>query len=120
MKIICIEDSGADLYLIEHELKKIFPDAEIFSFHYFHDFLNAKVEHDLVITDLAMPDMYGPKIIKKIREVSDKPIIVFSGVGGKKTVQEISNNLKESGADLFLSKNEDGYALLARSLNQFL
>lgn len=119
MKIACIEDNNEDLILIKKTLSGISPSSEVYSYRYLNDFLQSEYPYDLVITDLALPDAYGPDAVKRIRKVTGKPIIVFSGIGGKKASIEILKSLKKSGATLFLSKNKNGYELLADSLHQF-
>jgi two-component system, OmpR family, KDP operon response regulator KdpE len=65
---------------------------------------------DLVITDLAMPNMNGLELCRKLREVSQVPIIVLSAKGEEKTKVEAL----DLGADDFVTKPFGIDELLAR------
>jgi len=65
---------------------------------------------DLVITDLAMPNMNGLELCRKIRAVSPVPIIVLSAKGEEKTKVEAL----DIGADDFVIKPFGIAELLAR------
>ena len=65
---------------------------------------------DLVITDLAMPNMNGLELCRKVRAVSAVPIIVLSAKGEEKTKVEAL----DIGADDFVTKPFGIDELLAR------
>jgi two-component system KDP operon response regulator KdpE len=65
---------------------------------------------DLVITDLAMPNMNGLELCRKVRAVSPAPIIVLSAKGEEKTKVEAL----DIGADDFVTKPFGIDELLAR------
>ena len=65
---------------------------------------------DLVITDLAMPNMNGLELCRKLRAVSAVPIIVLSAKGEEKTKVEAL----DIGADDFVTKPFGIDELLAR------
>src|SRR5258705_5933045 len=65
---------------------------------------------DLVITDLAMPNMNGLELCRKIRAVSPAPIIVLSAKGEEKTKGEAL----DIGADDVVTKPIGTDELLAR------
>ena len=65
---------------------------------------------DLVLLDLAMPDLDGLLVCREIRATSDAPIIVVSG----ETDVGATVELLEAGADDFLRKPFRGDELLAR------
>jgi two-component system KDP operon response regulator KdpE len=65
---------------------------------------------DLVVTDLAMPNMNGLELCRKIRGVSPVPIIVLSAKGEEKTKVEAL----DIGADDFVTKPFGIDELLAR------
>ncbi len=67
-------------------------------------------EPDLVLLDLAMPGMDGATVCKRIREVSDVPIIVVSGERDRAATVE----LLDSGADDYVRKPFRADELLAR------
>lgn len=65
---------------------------------------------DLVLLDLAMPDLDGLLVVREIRATSDAPIIIVSG----ETDVGATVELLEAGADDFLRKPFRGDELLAR------
>lgn len=67
-------------------------------------------EFDLIILDVMMPKLDGWETLKKIREVSNVPIIMLTAKG---TVQDKVTGLS-SGADDYLVKPFDGAELIVR------
>jgi two-component system KDP operon response regulator KdpE len=65
---------------------------------------------DLVITDLAMPNVDGLEFCRRLREISQVPIIVLSAKGEEKTKVEAL----DMGADDFVTKPFGIDELLAR------
>ncbi len=65
---------------------------------------------DLVITDLAMPNMNGLKLCQRLREISTVPIIVLSVKGDEATKIEAL----DAGADDYLTKPFGMGELVAR------
>jgi two-component system, OmpR family, KDP operon response regulator KdpE len=64
----------------------------------------------LVITDLAMPNMDGLELCRRLREISDVPIVVLSVRGEEKTKVEAL----DAGADDYVTKPFGADELLAR------
>lgn len=65
---------------------------------------------DLVITDLQMPNMNGLELCRKLREISNLPIIVLSVRDEEKTIVEAL----DAGADDYMTKPFGTNELLAR------
>ena len=65
---------------------------------------------DLVITDLQMPSMDGLELCRRLREISDVPIIVLSVRDEEKTIVEAL----DAGADDYVTKPFGTNELLAR------
>ena len=65
---------------------------------------------DLIVTDLAMPNMGGLELCRRLREVSQLPIIVLSVRGEEKTKVEAL----DAGADDYVTKPFGMDELLAR------
>jgi two-component system KDP operon response regulator KdpE len=65
---------------------------------------------DIVITDLAMPNVDGLELFKRLRAISQVPIIVLSAKGEEKTKVEAL----DSGADDYVTKPFGIDELLAR------
>jgi len=72
--------------------------------------LNEKSFYDIVILDLMLPDMDGFDVFKKIKEISDIPIIISSARG------DIGNKIHgfELGADDYLAKPYEPRELVLR------
>jgi two-component system, OmpR family, KDP operon response regulator KdpE len=64
----------------------------------------------LVITDLAMPNMGGVELCRRLREISDVPIVVLSVRGEERTKVEAL----DAGADDYITKPFSTEELLAR------
>ena len=64
----------------------------------------------LVITDLAMPNMDGLELCRRVREISEVPIVVLSVRGEEKTKVEAL----DAGADDYVTKPFGADELLAR------
>ena len=67
---------------------------------------------DLVITDLAMPNMNGIELCRRLREISQVPILVLSVRGEERSKIEAL----DSGADDYITKPFSTGELLARSV----
>ena len=65
---------------------------------------------DLVVTDLAMPNLNGLELCRRLREISQLPIIVLSVRGEEKTKVEAL----DAGADDYVTKPFGMEELLAR------
>jgi two-component system KDP operon response regulator KdpE len=65
---------------------------------------------DIVIVDLAVSEMSGWKVIKRIRELSDTPIVVTAS---EATNEDVSRSL-DLNVDAFLAKPYDGHDLTER------
>jgi two-component system KDP operon response regulator KdpE len=65
---------------------------------------------DLIVTDLAMPNMEGLELCRRLREVSQLPIVVLSVRGEEKTKVEAL----DAGADDYVTKPFGMDELLAR------
>ncbi|WP_163654391.1 two component system response regulator PieR [Listeria sp. PSOL-1] len=110
MKLLMIEDNESVCQMIEMFFMKEEIDAT-----FKHDgkqgyetFL--KEEFDMVIIDLMLPSMNGMTICKKIREVSDIPIIILTA---KESESDQVLGL-EIGADDYVTKPFSPLTLIAR------
>jgi DNA-binding response OmpR family regulator len=66
-----------------------------------------KRKYDAVVCDYDMPMMNGIEVLKKIRERSDVPFILFTGKGREDVAIDALNN----GADFYLRKGSDPSSL---------
>lgn len=69
-----------------------------------------KYQPDLVLLDIMMPDMDGWEVCKRLREMSDVPIVFLSARGD---VKDVVRGL-EMGADDYIIKPYDNDELVAR------
>lgn len=65
---------------------------------------------ELVVTDLQMPNVDGLELCRRLRKVSDVPIIILSVKGGEKTIVKAL----DAGADDYVTKPFGTNELLAR------
>src|SRR6202046_5706527 len=66
---------------------------------------------DLIILDLALPDLHGTEVLDRLRSWSNVPVIVLSVVSGK----DEKVRLLQAGADDYVVKPFGMVELLARS-----
>jgi DNA-binding response OmpR family regulator len=109
-KILIVED-GAEL---RRALTGLFADAG-FEPHGVADGDSAmrafySVQPDLALLDIRLPGLSGLELCSRIREMSDIPIIIFSGIGDTKEKLEAFNR----GADDYVVKTASLDELLAR------
>ena len=69
-----------------------------------------RYQPDLILLDIMMPDMDGWEVCKRLREMSDVPIIFLTA---RSEVQDVVQGL-EIGADDYVSKPYDNDELVAR------
>ena len=67
-------------------------------------------EYDLVLCDLGLPDIDGADLIPKVREITDRPVIVLSARG----MEDDRIRALDAGADDFVAKPFSAGELLAR------
>ncbi|NDJ60391.1 MAG: response regulator transcription factor [Chloroflexi bacterium] len=109
-KIIVIDDEETTVQLIAILLER--RGFEVIKAFGAEDGLRKAYRHqpDLVLLDIMMPDMDGWEVCKRLREMSDVPIIFLTARG---EVRDIVRGL-EMGADDYISKPYDHDELVAR------
>lgn len=94
VKILIVEDDAADIALIRRRINDVWPDAVIESSTSLGE---AYAEHmrlnfNLVLLDLNLPDAYGAKTVEELRRLNRKvPVVVITGM---ETDREVSQALK--------------------------
>ena len=120
LRIIVVEDSAADLELLEHELRKAGIDFSHRHIHTEDDFLAALQEGppDLVLADCTLPAFSGQEALLLCRkQYPDVPFIFVSGtVGEEKAVELLKLGATDFVPKQRLAKLGPGHpARLARS-----
>ena len=109
-KILIIDDEKPTVELMAQLLAK--RGFEVYKAHSSQDGLRKAYHHqpDLVLLDVALPDIDGWEICSRLRELSDMPIIFVSA---RKDKSDIIKGL-EIGADDYVTKPFDDDVLVAR------
>jgi len=110
-KVLIIDDDTDLLHLVGLLLKRA--GADIFTARDGLEGISKLFTYspDLIILDVMMPGIDGFELCQRIRQVSNAPIIMLTGLNHE---QEMIRGL-ESGADDFLSKPFSAEILLARA-----
>lgn len=109
-KILIIDDEEATVHLIGMLLGK--RGFETIKAYRAEEGLRKAYRHqpDLVLLDIMMPDMDGWEICKRLREMSDVPVIFLTA---RSDVKDVVHGL-EMGADDYITKPYDNDELVAR------
>lgn len=109
-KILVIDDEEPTVQLIAMLLER--RGYEVIKAYRAEDGLRKAYRHqpDLVLLDIMMPDMDGWEVCRRLREMSDVPIVFLSARG---EVKDVVRGL-EMGADDYVVKPYDNDELVAR------
>ena len=109
-KILVIDDEDTTVQLISILLER--RGFEVIKAYSAEDGMRKAYRHqpDLVLLDIMMPDMDGWEVCKRLREMSDVPIIFLTARG---EVKDVVRGL-EMGADDYVPKPYDNDELVAR------
>jgi len=85
LRALAVDDNKTNRVIISETLKSFGFDVDVFisgqsAFKAFKNNLNEN-PYDLIITDYQMPEMNGYDLFKKIRDLSDIPVVVLTSVG---------------------------------------
>jgi len=69
-----------------------------------------KIRPDIILLDLMMPDIDGPKTLENIREITQTPVIVVSALNSKDNIVKLLN----LGSDDYITKPFHRDELIAR------
>ena len=110
-KVLIIDDDAGFLYLASLLFKKA--GALVFTARDGLEGISKLFTHqpDLTILDVTMPGLNGFEVCRRIRQISDTPIIMLTALNDE---QEMLRGLG-AGADDFLSKPFNAQILLARA-----
>jgi DNA-binding response OmpR family regulator len=112
MRILIVDDDQAVLDALDDSLKTEWPDAEVecagTAAAALHGF--ASFEPDLVLLDIGLPGENGYEILRRIRRLSDVPIVLITGRGIE--MDEVRG--LQLGADDYVAKPFSHSLLVAR------
>ena len=110
-RVIIVEDDSATRDSISLAFEIGFQGVEILQFDRLAPVMDAISSHkpDLITLDLGLPDGDGIQMVRKVREVSDLPILILSGRGDDSSILTAIR----MGADDFLVKPFSTIALQA-------
>lgn len=79
MKIMAVDDERGALKILTRAIKQVVPDAEIYDFGDPADALEWFVENntDVAFLDIQMPEISGPELAVKIKEISPDTKVIF-------------------------------------------
>lgn len=109
-KILIIDDEEATVQLISILLEK--RGFEPLKAYRADDGLRKAYKHqpDLILLDIMMPDMDGWDVLKRLREMSDVPVVFLTARGD---IKDVVKGL-ELGSDDYILKPYDNDELIAR------
>ncbi|NWF67719.1 MAG: response regulator transcription factor [Chloroflexi bacterium] len=109
-KILVIDDEETTVQLISILLER--RGYDVIKAYRAEDGLRKAYRHqpDLVLLDIMMPDMNGWEVCKRLREMSDMPIIFLTALDD---IKDVVRGL-ELGADDYVTKPYDNDELVAR------
>lgn len=107
--IALLEDSESDAFLFMRSL----PDVNIFLYINYTDYLESKLDHDAVFSDIHLPD-YDLYALHKAIQKESCPFYILSGIGDRDI--EFIQTLKTMGVDKVFSKNNKDSFLKAITL----
>lgn len=96
--IVCIEDDKNIREMLEYSLETL--GWEVVTYEDATSFFNSNVSPQIILLDLILPDLNGKKVLKRIRENSDVPVIIITA--NNYEIEKI--RLLDLGADDFVSK----------------
>jgi PAS domain S-box-containing protein len=117
--ILLIEDNPGDAQLVKIHLKDAAFKYELFIADTFYEALEIlnKLEIDIVLLDLSLPDSQGFKTLDKFKDsVQNIPFIVLTGVNN----EIVGNQAVKAGAQDFLVKGQFNGKLLGRAVRYAL
>ncbi|OHD62097.1 MAG: hypothetical protein A2096_03660 [Spirochaetes bacterium GWF1_41_5] len=117
-KVMIIDDESIVVKTLENFIQSYFPDVEIFSSADSVEGLVmlGKLNPDLLILDIKMPDLDGYNVIEKIKNMKLRSkILVISAF----LDDETARRLKKIGISNYISKNTDFFKF-AEKLSQLL
>ncbi|MDO8685937.1 MAG: response regulator [Clostridiales bacterium] len=115
-KTLLIDDNMNNLISLQALIEDIFPGSEVFTAINGLDGIKlaAKMQPDVIMLDIVMPDMDGYEVCQKLKANNDTKYIPVVFLTALSTSPEIRIKALESGAEAFLCKPIDKVELIAQ------
>ena len=112
MKVLLVDDDEPMLEALAHSIRAEWPDCETVPATHAAEAMRAFAsgDPDLVLLDIALPGESGYDVLRRIRRISDVPVIMITGRGVD--MDEVRG--LQMGADDFLNKPFTQSLLIAR------
>jgi DNA-binding response OmpR family regulator len=111
-KVLIVDDDPDTVELIKRILR--LSDFDVVSARNGMDAISIveKIQPDIVLLDLMMPEIDGRTTLKKLRELTQSPVIVVSALNNKENIVDLLN----MGSDDYITKPFHRDELIARIL----
>ena len=109
-KVLIVDDDADTIELIKRILR--LSDFDVASARNGMDAISIveKIQPDIILLDLMMPDIDGKTTLKNLREITQSPVIVVSALSSKDSIIDLLN----SGSDDYVTKPFHRDELIAR------
>ncbi|MEE9460020.1 MAG: PAS domain S-box protein [Candidatus Bathyarchaeia archaeon] len=88
IKVLHVDDNLDDLIVSKRHIERFEPRIQITSLSSHKDVLNHVESYSCILLDFRMPQENGIELAIKIREISDVPIILYTGEGSEEVASE--------------------------------
>ena len=116
LKILLVEDSEGDFFLVHEYLKEVYSNVEIDHCWRLSEAKQSlyKNQYDIILLDLTLPDSNGQESVKEIMElVQGKPLVVLTGYADK----NFAIDTMQLGTQDYLIKDEVTPSILFKSIS---
>ena len=116
IQVLHVDDDIDHLVISKIIIEKYEPLIQVTSLSKASEVLNQIKSKDCIVLDYDMPEIDGIKLATKIREISDIPIILYTGQGS----DEVASAAFEVGIDDYILKEygTSHYQVLSKSIVQ--
>jgi PleD family two-component response regulator len=118
IQVVHVDDDIDTLIISKINIEKFEPLIQVTSLLNAMDVLNQIKSWDCIVLDYDMPEIDGLTLATKIREISDTPIILYTGKGS----DELASAAFEVGVDDYILKEygTSHYQALSKRIIQFV
>jgi DNA-binding response OmpR family regulator len=109
-KVLIVDDDSDTIELVKRILRLSDFDVASAKSGYEAFSITEKIQPDIILLDLMMPEIDGRATLKKLREVTNSPIVILSALNSKDNIVELLN----LGGDDYITKPFHRDELVAR------